>query len=45
MARDGRRIVSHGELWEYRRRIQSELGEWVYDSWMISNAMHTCFYE
>jgi len=20
-------------------------GDWVYDSWMAANGMHTCFYE
>ncbi len=43
--REGRRLVSHGELWEYRRRLEKELGEWVYNAWMTANAMHVCFYE
>ena len=43
--REGRRLVSHGELWEYRRRLEKELGEWVYDAWMTANGMHVCFYE
>ena len=43
--REGRRLTSHGELWRYRRRLEKELGEWVYDSWMSANGMHTCFYE
>ena len=43
--RDKRRLVSHGELWEYRRIVEKELGEWVYDSWMVANSMHICFYE
>ncbi|BEP17304.1 PaREP1 family protein [Pyrofollis japonicus] len=43
--RDGIRITSHRELWEYRRTIEKELGDWVYDAWMAANGMHTCFYE
>lgn len=43
--REGRRLASHRELWEYRRRLESELGEWVYDAWMAANGMHVCFYE
>ena len=43
--RDGRRLSSHGELWEYKRRLEEELGEWVHDAWNAGIAMHTCFYE
>jgi len=43
--RDGRRLTSHGELWDYSRKLIEELGEWVSDSWNAGNAMHTCFYE
>ncbi len=43
--RDGKRLVSHGELWEYKRRLEEELGEWVSDSWNAASAMHVCFYE
>jgi len=43
--REGRSLSSHGELWEYRRRLEEELGDWVYDSWMSAAGMHTCFYE
>ena len=43
--REGRRLASHRELWEYRERLEDELGRWVYDSWMAANGMHTCFYE
>ncbi len=43
--RDGRRLASHGELWEYMRRVARELGDWVRDAWMYANGMHTCFYE
>ena len=43
--KDGRRLSSHGELWEYKRKLEDEIGEWVGDAWMHANGMHTCFYE
>jgi len=43
--RDGKRLTSHGELWEYKRRIEKELGEWVSDAWNAGQSMHICFYE
>ena len=43
--REGRRLASHGELWEYKRRMESELGGWVFDAWSAAQSMHVCFYE
>ncbi|OYT48223.1 MAG: hypothetical protein B6U85_03130 [Desulfurococcales archaeon ex4484_42] len=43
--RERRRSASHGELWEYMRRMVKELGPWVREVWMYANGMHTCFYE
>ena len=43
--KEGKRLKSHGELWEYAPRMRKELGKWVYNSWMAANGMHTCFYE
>ena len=43
--REGKRLTSHGELWEYKRIMEDELGEWVSDSWYAANTMHICFYE
>jgi len=43
--RERRRLTSHGELWEYMRRMVRELGLWVREVWMYANGMHTCFYE
>ncbi len=43
--KEGKRLTSHGELWEWKRRLEDELGEWVYDSWMSAIGMHVCFYE
>ncbi|MEB2836291.1 MAG: PaREP1 family protein [Desulfurococcales archaeon] len=42
---EGKRLTSHGELWEYKRRLEKELGEWVSDAWAQATAMHVCFYE
>ena len=42
---EGKRLTSHGELWEYKRRLEDELGEWVHDSWASATEMHICFYE
>ena len=43
--REGKRLASHSELWEYSKKLMEDLGEWVYDAWMAANGMHTCFYE
>lgn len=43
--REGKRLTSHGELWEYTKRMIDEIGEWVYDAWMTATGMHACFYE
>ena len=43
--KEGKRLSSHGELWEYKRRLEDEFGEWVSDAWAQASAMHTCFYE
>jgi len=43
--RDGKHLTSHGELWEYKRRLEGELGDWVHDSWANAAEMHVCFYE
>ncbi len=43
--RDGKRLSSYRELWEYKRKLEEELGEWVHDAWMNATSMHVCFYE
>ena len=43
--RDGVRLSSHGELWEYSGRLIEELGGRVSDAWAQASAMHVCFYE
>ena len=43
--REGKRLASHGELWEYSLIVARELGGWVRESWFAAVSMHTCFYE
>ena len=43
--REDRRLVSHGEMWEYVEVLAGDIGEWVRDVWYAGNAMHICFYE
>ena len=43
--REGRRLASHSEMWEYVEVLVGDVGEWVRDAWYAGNAMHTCFYE
>jgi len=43
--KDGKRLTSHGELWEYSRTLIEELGGWVSDAWAHASVMHICFYE
>ncbi len=43
--REGKRLTSHRELWEYKNVLENDLGEWVHDAWMSGQGMHICFYE
>jgi len=43
--KEGKRLASHGELWEYKDRLSKEIGEWVREVWMMASSMHICFYE
>jgi len=43
--REGRRLASHRELWEYKDRVAEELGSWVRSVFQRAAALHTCFYE
>ena len=43
--KDGKRLTSHGELWEYKRKLGAELGDWAGDAWARAVEMHVCFYE
>jgi len=43
--KEGKRLTSHGELWEWKRRLVKELGEWIHSAWASASEMHICFYE
>ena len=43
--KEGKRLISHGELWEYSEKLVKELGERVDDVWNAGNSMHICYYE
>ncbi len=43
--RDGRRLTSHRELWEYKDVVARELGEWIGRVFREASSLHTCFYE
>jgi len=43
--KEGRRLTSHSELWQYKDDMVEELGEWVHDAWNAGQSMHVCFYE
>ena len=43
--RKGKRLTSHSDLWEYKRRLEDELGDWAGDAWARAVEMHVCFYE
>ena len=43
--KEGKRLVSHRELWEYKDKLAEEYGEWIDIAWAQANSMHTCFYE
>ncbi len=43
--KEGKRLISHGELWSYKRKMEKELGGWVHDAWANATEMHVCFYE
>jgi hypothetical protein len=43
--REGGRLVSHREPWEYEDRVAEELGAWVCSVFQHATSLHTCFYE
>ncbi len=43
--KEKRRIMSHGELWNYKNSVAEELGMWVSEVFREASSMHTCFYE
>ena len=45
MWREGGRLESHRELWEYKDVAADELGGWVSRVFREASSLHTCFYE
>jgi len=45
LARKGRRLESHRELWIYKNDVARELGEWVKAVFRQADSMHKNFYE
>ncbi len=43
--KDGKRLASYRDLWEYKDKVVIELGKWVRSAWNVANSMHTNFYE
>ena len=43
--KEGKRLASHGELWEYKSIMVKDLGDWVGNAWAWATEMHVCFYE
>jgi len=43
--RDKRRLKNHRDLWEYKDKVVSELGEWVGKVFREAGGLHVCFYE
>ena len=43
--RDGRRLVSHRELWGYKDIVADEVGVWAARVFREASGLHTCFYE
>ncbi len=41
----GKVLRSHAELWEYKRKMMKEFGEWVNSSWNGGQSMRVCFCE
>ncbi|WP_460025941.1 PaREP1 family protein [Infirmifilum sp. SLHALR2] len=45
LARGGRRLESHRDLWLYKDEVARELGEWVRTAFLKADSMHRNFYE
>lgn len=43
--KEGVRLASHRDLWEYSRVLANDLGDWVLHVWNEASGIHTCFYE
>ncbi len=38
--REGRKLLGHGELWGYKRKLEEELGERVHGAWASATEMN-----
>lgn len=45
LAREGKILETHMDLWRYKSIVAEELGDWVRDVWYAANTMHRNFYE
>jgi len=45
LAKEGRKLESHSELWVYKNYVAAELGEWVKVAFRQADSMHKNFYE
>lgn len=45
LARKGKRLESHADLWVYKDEVAAELGDWVRTAFKLANLMHVNFYE
>ena len=43
--KEGKRLTSHRELWEYVEIIANDVGDWIRSTWNEASGMHICFYE
>jgi hypothetical protein len=43
--KEGRRLASYKELWEYKDAIADDIGGWFRAAFREASALHTCFYE
>ena len=41
--REGKRLTSRRELWEYEKTVVRELGEWIADAWYAGQSMQYLF--
>ena len=45
LARKGRRLLSHADLWVYKDEVAAELGDWIRTAFKLASLMHVNFHE
>lgn len=45
LAKEGKRLESHADLWVYKDEVAEELGDWVRTAFKLASLMHVNFYE